>query len=73
MKRAYDVILTSYGTADMLVMFFWVMFIHVDNTFIRPKVYHKKVFEHFKSGEEASLEGFPGSDSRGFFLRYFRP
>ena len=45
MKRTDDVILTSYGTFDMLIVFFGVMFICVDNTFIRPKVYHKKVIE----------------------------
>ena len=30
----------------MLVVFFGVMFICVDNTHMRPKVNHKKVIEH---------------------------
>ena len=41
--------MTSYGTADMLV-FFGIMFICVDSTFIRPKVYHLKVIEHLNQG-----------------------
>ena len=42
--------MTSIGPADMLVVFFRVMFTCVDKTFMRPKVNHKKVIEHLSLG-----------------------
>ena len=56
-------------TTNELVVFFGVMFISVDNTFMRPKVNRKKVIERLNlGGKGAILGGFPGSDSRGLLF-----
>jgi len=65
--------MTSYGTANRLVVFFGIIFISVDNTFVRPKVNHKKVTERsnlegYLFEKRTNLRGFPGSDSWGFFF-----
>ena len=51
-KISMKKLMMSFGTFDMLVVFFGVMFVCVDITFIRPKAFHKKVIEHLNVGGE---------------------